>query len=250
MLTGLNRGWAEGWRCRFFLDSVPDTVKKAYVASVVHAQTVIFPHLTNFVNRPNEYSVLLPYLCSGWTPYTYNAVSYWPNSPFFYYFFFLFRQFFLNVGEFPRKKQIKQSVAKCCRVGPRSVLANFVCLSCKYIYRFIKACAATKWAMPKFHHILYLNVGRVCACECVCVCVCVTETGRDLFMHNKSVWLIMEDVWNLFAFRDGVIGALEGKRLMGDGNILSSVCFHQGCLPSRDSQTWWWEVKSWRSLSH
>lgn len=44
----------EGWRCRLFLDSVPQTLKKAYVLSVVHAQTVIFPHFTNFVNRPYE----------------------------------------------------------------------------------------------------------------------------------------------------------------------------------------------------
>lgn len=47
--------------------------------------------------------------------------------------------------------------------------------------------------MPNSHHVMYLNVG------CVCVRVCVTEAGRDLFMHNKSIWLIIEDVWNLFA---------------------------------------------------
>lgn len=32
----------------------PQTLKKAYVLSVVHAQTVIFPHFTNSVNRPYE----------------------------------------------------------------------------------------------------------------------------------------------------------------------------------------------------
>lgn len=48
---------------------------------------------------------------------------------------------------------------------------------------------------------MYLNVG------CVCVCVCVTEVGRDLFMHNKSIWLIIEDVWNLFAFKGSVFSS-------------------------------------------
>lgn len=142
-----------------------------------------------------NYSVLLPYLCSWWTPYMYNAMSYWPKPPWFVFFFLLV--LFLNVGEFP-KKQTKKGVAKCCRAGPGAVLANFVrrrCLSCKYIYHFIKACATTKWAMPNSHHVMYLNVG------CVCVRVCVTEAGRDLFMHNKSIWLIIEDVWNLFAFQ-------------------------------------------------
>lgn len=54
--------------------------------------------------------------------------------------------------------------------------------------------------MPNSHHVMYLNVG------CVCVRVCVTEAGRDLFMHNKSIWLIIEDVLNLLAFRGGVSG--------------------------------------------
>lgn len=157
-----------------------------------------------------NYSVLLPYLCSWWTPYMYNAMSYWPKPPWFVFlflfflsflFFFSVLNFFLNVGEFPKKKKKKRSVAKCCRAGPGAVLANFFrrrCLSCKYIYHFIKACATTKWAMPNSHHVMYLNVG------CVCVRVCVTEAGRDLFMHNKSIWLIIEDVWNLFAFRDWI----------------------------------------------
>lgn len=55
--------------------------------------------------------------------------------------------------------------------------------------------------MLNSHHIMYLNVGRVC------VRVCVTEAGRDLFMlfmHNKSIWLIIEDVWNLFEMRDWI----------------------------------------------
>lgn len=99
-------------------------------------------------------------------------------------------------------KQNTRSVAVCCRVGPGAVIAEKFfqsrCLSCKYIYHFIKACATTKWAMLNSHHIVYLNVGRVC------VRVCVTEAGRDLFMHNKSIWLIIEDVWNLFEMRDWI----------------------------------------------
>lgn len=51
---------------------------------------------------------------------------------------------------------------------------------------------------------MYLNVG----CVCVSVCVWVTEAGRDLFMHNKLIWLIIEDVWNLFAF---TVASLSGK---------------------------------------
>lgn len=43
---------------------------------------------------------------------------------------------------------------------------------------------------------------------CVSVCVWVTEAGRDLFMHNKLIWLIIEDVWNLFAF---IVGSLSGN---------------------------------------
>lgn len=129
---------------------------------------------------------------------------------FLFFFFFSFRSnFFLNVGEFPKKTHKKRIVAKCCRAGPGAVLANFFfrrrCLSCKYIYHFIKACATTKWAMPNSHHVMYLNVG------CVCVRVCVTEAGRDLFMHNKSIWLIIEDVWKLFALKCCMIGSLPGQ---------------------------------------
>lgn len=36
----------------------------------------------------------------------------------------------------------------------------------------------------------------------------MTEAGRDLFMHNKLIWLIIEDVWNLFAF---IVGSLSGN---------------------------------------
>lgn len=46
--------------------------------------------------------------------------------------------------------------------------------------------------MPNSHHFMYLNVG------CVRVRVSVTEAGRDLFMHNKSIWLIIKGVWDLF----------------------------------------------------
>lgn len=98
------------------------------------------------------------------------------------------------------KKEKGKKKKKSCKVlqgGTGSCSCEFFsrrrCLSCKYIYHFIKACATTKWAMPNSHHVMYLNVG------CVCVRVCVTEAGRDLFMHNKSIWLIIEDVWNLFA---------------------------------------------------
>lgn len=64
-------------------------------------------------------------------------------------------------------------------------------------------CNNKKRAMPNSHHVMYLNVG------CVCVRVCVTEVGRDLFMHNKSIWLIIEDVWNLFVFKGSMFGALQ-----------------------------------------
>lgn len=46
--------------------------------------------------------------------------------------------------------------------------------------------------MPNSHNFMYLNVG------CVCVRVSATEAGRDLFMHNKSIWLITKGVWDLF----------------------------------------------------
>lgn len=49
---------------------------------------------------------------------------------------------------------------------------------------------------------MYLNVG----CVCESVCVWVTEAGRDLFMHNKLISLIIEEVWYLFAF---IVGSLS-----------------------------------------
>lgn len=43
----------------------------------------------------------------------YNAMSYWPKPPSFVFFFFFFLSvlnFFLNVGEFPKKKKEKNGV--------------------------------------------------------------------------------------------------------------------------------------------
>lgn len=59
----------------------------------------------------------------------------------------------------------------------------------------LKACATTNVSYAELppHHVFKCWV-------CVCVRVSVTEAGRDLFMHNKSIWLIIKAVWNLFPF--------------------------------------------------
>lgn len=136
---------------------------------------------------------------------------------------FLALNFFLKRGWFPPPphpppKKCKRSVAKggngscSCEIlfGDVAYPVNISIILLKHVQQQSELCRIS-------HHVMYLNVG--------CVRVCVTEAGRDLFMHNKSIWLIIEDVWNFICSRGGRIWSLTGKYFIVHWNV-------NGCSPA------------------
>ena len=160
-----------------------------------------------------NYSVLLPYLCSWWTPYMYNAMSYWPNPPsssplMVSLLSFLF---FLNVGEFPKKKTNTQKLQKKkkkkkkerwerCKVlqggtgscssssssfsfffFPSGDVAYPVNIICHFIK---KQNTKKKISMLQQQSELWRISHHVIVFKCwVCVCACLRDRGRKGFVH-------------------------------------------------------------------
>ena len=143
----------------------------------------------------------------------YNAMSYWPNPPsssplMVSLLSFLF---FLNVGEFPKKKTNTQklqkkkkrkkkrdgSVAKCCRAGPGAVLlllllflffffpSGDVAYPVNIICHFIKKQnTKKKISMLQQQSELWRISHHVIVFKCwVCVCACLRDRGRKGFVH-------------------------------------------------------------------